>query len=295
MKINETTFLGRKGIEIVDDYKKIFITNELGGRILYYGTQSFNILHENQFEETEVIAEIPKTELKEYREKLGWNDFGGYKTWLAPQTNWDGPPYLDLDRGIYSMTWEVLADSNIKVICESPICRETSMQIKREILVYKNSTKIDINHILISATDENCQWGIWDVTQVKKTCVSTIVGELKQYELFGEKSVERDFIKIENDTITATAPANEKRGYKGYFLSGAKGFSTEFNIDGKKVTYLKEFDMDKSFEYAHKSNIEVYSDFNKNYAELEAHSPLFTFGKENKSNYFNITWSFKLD
>ena len=291
MKINETTFLGRTGVEIVDDYKKIFITNELGGRILYYGTEDFNILHENEFKD----AEISQSNLKETREKLGWNDFGGYKTWLAPQTNWDGPPYLDLDRGIYEMNWEKLENNDVKIVCTSPICRETGMQIKREIIIYKNSTKMDVNHILTSTTENDCKWGIWDVTQVKKPCISIIKGELNQYELFGEESKETDFLKIENGVITAIAPANEKRGYKGYFLSESDGFSTEFEINGKTITYLKEFNMKRLYEYAHKSNIEVYSDFNKNYAELEAHSPLFTFGKENKSNYFNITWSFKID
>ena len=295
MRVVETKFLGREGIEIIDEHKKIFVTNELGGRILYYGTEEFNLLHECEFDENVVIKDIETSELKDHRDQLGWNDFGGYKTWLAPQTNWDGPPYLDLDRGTYEMTWEQLKNGDVKIIKISPICRETGMIIEREVYVHADSTKIDINHKLTSTTDEDCQWGIWDVTQVKKPCVSTIEGVMTKYEEFGEPSERDEFLNFDRGMIDAISPANETRGYKGYFLSDGAGFNTIFDIDGKKVHYLKEFEMSAEYEYAHNSNIEVYSDFNKNYAELEAHSPLFNFGKDNKSNYFTITWSFKLD
>jgi len=293
MKIKERVFLGRNGIEVRDEMKKIFITNELGGRILYYGTEEFNILHENEFTETISVEDIKSENLKGERNNLGWNDFGGYKTWLAPQSAWDGPPYLDLDRATYDMDWKILDNGNIKVTQISPICRETGIELQREILIYRMSTKIEIKHIITSTLEKSCSWGIWDVTQVKKPCISFIKGELTQYEQFGESSCQKDFLKINDNDIVANCPANEKRGYKGYFLSDNNGFKTIFELGNSTIEYLKEFKTDMTKTYAHNSNIEIYSDCNKNYAELEVHSPLFNFAKIGESNYFVINWAFK--
>jgi len=294
MQIKECSYLGRNGYEIKDDFKKIFITNELGGRVLYYGTNETNLLHENEFNETVNIKSIEVSALKETRGDLGWNDFGGYKTWLAPQSAWDGPPYLDLDRDSYEMSYETLESGAIVVSQTSPICRETAIQIKRSYTITNNSTKMDVAHELIYHGETACSWGIWDVTQVKKPCTSIVTGELIEYEKHGEDSHVKNFINIDGDEIIAFCPANEKRGYKGYFLTDKNEFSTIFDIDSKKIMYKKEFEADKLNRYAHGSNIEVYSDFNKNYAELEVHSPLFNFAKKGESNYFTITWSFNI-
>ena len=147
---------------------------------------------------------------------------------------------------------------------------------------------------LTSTLDNICNWGIWDVTQVKKPCVSIIKGKMVKYEQFGKSSIEEDFVNIDGDIIVANCPAKEDRGYKIYVLSEDNGFKTVFETDEGKIEYMKEFETDISNEYAHNSNIEVYSDFNKNYAELEAHSPLLTFAKKGESNYFTVNWSFKV-
>ncbi len=226
------------------------------------------------------------------KKELGWLHYGGYKTWLAPQDNWNAKlPFFDLDSGAYTAT----VNKNV-VTLESPVCRETGMQFGRKISL-SNNGKITVHQTMTNRNQRTVTWGLWDVTQMKGKgkaifplhTDSKFEKRIKGYEDAGLS------LKNMKEHVTlheglAILNCNQKENFK-YGSDSDEGWLCGL-LDARPnqwLAYLKLFEAHFHSHYAHDCVTEVFDSGSLPYFELEVHSPLQKL-KPNESYTLQETW-----
>jgi len=148
----------------VDSYRltaglySLVVVPEIGGRIMEYSLDGRNVIWENR-EEYGRIYPITKE----------WHNYGGYKTWVAPQDSWGWPPDPMLDFGKANV--EVLQNPKglpvLKVIgCPS---LSTGVVFTKEI-VLNESGEVLLTQRMHDIGGKSVTYSVWDVTQVRTPC-----------------------------------------------------------------------------------------------------------------------------
>lgn len=275
VSVREVECLGFPSLEFANDIIKLIITPGIGGRIMGFGTLDTNILYQNPecfaLRQEATVSSI--SEIREQRLKRGYVLYGGEKTWIAPQDDWDGPPYMDLDHGSYDI--QVKEDQDcVKVELFSPVCRETKLRIKRVIEIPNEGNKITINQKIENHGTETVRKGVWQVAMLDRPAVVSLECEGKsQHEdgikIFGELTEQEKYIKKDNGK--AYIHCEEYKVFKvGTDVN--KGFVDTF-IKDKSLVFKIEFEPVDGF-YGHGCAVEVFNSVEYPYLEVEVHSPL---------------------
>lgn len=117
-----------------------------------------------------VIWENPEEFGRTYPITNEWHNYGGYKTWLAPQTNWGWPPDPMLDFGKANV--EVIHNPN-NDIPELKITGAASLA--SGIIFTKEISLNDSGEVLLRQRMKNIgnktvSYSLWDVTQMQTPC-----------------------------------------------------------------------------------------------------------------------------
>ena len=296
----EISFLSLQAYELDNGIIKLIFLPGMGGRLIsleFYGRELFYYppnLPDYELDLTRHIEDIAS-----YRRSHGWRLLGGYKTWLGPQDRWEGPPYLDLDSGIYSFKQENSDTGGWIGEMASPYCRETGVQLIRRFILEPNSIEIRLEQGLKNTTAVPVSWSIWDVTMVQGP--GTVIFPICP----GRPVVSgvKDFFGFEREqNITGKSPLEIKDGVaylncqeKFEFKYGSlpdEGWLEGFLPRGDKlIRYRKEFSVHPELPYAHGCAIEVYDSPNLPYFEMEVHSPLYTV-EPGETVWFPQVWKF---
>ncbi len=142
------------------------VVPEIGGRVMQYDLDGHPSIYLNP-------AEIGKTYSPS--EHSGWPNYGGYKTWPAPQNRWlvgggGWPPPPNLDFGTYSCQIVTDTPESSSVKLESPVeilskyaCQ--GLKFERQLTIYRGSTRVKVEQTLVNTGSQKVNWSIWDVTQ----------------------------------------------------------------------------------------------------------------------------------
>ena len=163
---------GWKALEMSNGIITLAIIPAIGGRIMVYDLGNFPYIYVNPAEigRTYDPADFPKNKM--------WPNFGGYKTWPAPQERWyadaDWPPPPYLDFGAYSYSIIKAFGDTVEVELVGPVERTTAfganyhgLQFKRNIKLFKGTSRVCIEQTMINCGDSTICWSLWDVTQVR--------------------------------------------------------------------------------------------------------------------------------
>lgn len=137
---------------------KLVVVPEIGGRIMEYSLDGKNIMWENpqEFGLTYPISE-------------DWKNYGGYKTWVAPQDIWGWPPDFMMDSGKANI--QVLQSTKglpvLKVI--GAPSRKLGVLFVKEITM-DESGQVTIKQRMANIGAKKVNYGVWDVTQVQTPC-----------------------------------------------------------------------------------------------------------------------------
>ena len=101
-----------------------------------------------------------------------WKNYGGAKTWPAPQgwddeQQWHGPPDPVLDTGRYRLETLQVRGATATVRMASPPDPRTGVQIVRSLQIAALSTRVRVNLTFRNTTARPIRWSIWDVTQLR--------------------------------------------------------------------------------------------------------------------------------
>lgn len=150
-----------------NDLVTLAVIPAIGGRAMQYDLGDHPFLWVNP-------AEIGRT--YEPAADAPWPNFGGYKSWVAPQGQWlrgggQWPPPPTLDHGAYMTTSETGDQGQVTLISTGPVenfdrWQAKGLSLTRRFTLRPRSTQVRVEQIIINHGTHPQQVANWDVTQV---------------------------------------------------------------------------------------------------------------------------------
>ena len=161
--VRAATFEGWRAEELFNDWIRVIIVPQLGGRVMQVQFGGHDYLFVNPRYKGQYISPAEAA-------KMGrWINYGGDKLWPLPEgrgdaEHWPGPVSDALDDGEYSF----------RVVSEKPTCTvrlegqadpATGLQFSREIAISGSSPEISFHAEMKNASDHPIRWSVQSVTQ----------------------------------------------------------------------------------------------------------------------------------
>ncbi len=258
--IREENYKGWPNSTILErEDTKLVIVPGIGGRIMEFSLKGKNPIWQNPAEYGKVypIANV-------------WHNYGGYKTWNAPQAVWGWPPDPFLDFGRVNV--EIMGDG-VRVY-GAPSLKAGIMFVKEITLIERGRARVVVRMKNIS--DKEVRWSIWDVTQVSTPCFVVFPAEKNSrfpegLYFFDEQSRESSQWKIKDGLVIV-----EYKGERGKV--GLDSSSNWMLYLKENLAYVKRFPTFPGADYPDEGcSVEVYTNSKElPYLEMEVLSPLVT-------------------
>jgi Domain of unknown function (DUF4380) len=160
-QVQAVTFEGWKAEELSNEWVRVTLVPQLGGRVMQVQFGGHDYLFVNPRYKGKYI---PPTEAGKR-----WINYGGDKLWPMPEghedaDHWPGPVSDVLDDGEYSLR-TISEESKCTVRLEGTADSATGLQFSREITVEGSSPKISFHAEVKNASNHAIRWSVQSVTQ----------------------------------------------------------------------------------------------------------------------------------
>lgn len=167
--VRQTNFHGWRAVSLSNGLIRLVAVPDIGGRIMAYDLDQYPFLY---------VDRVLAGKLFSAEENLGdgslaaWKNYGGDKTWPAPQgwddeSQWHGPPDPVLDSGRYTLDASGSDSQSAFFRMVSPEDDPTGLQITRQARIYPQSTRVDLELSFTNISERLIRWSIWDVVQLR--------------------------------------------------------------------------------------------------------------------------------
>lgn len=259
----------------------LVLVPQVGGRIMGLQWKTQDVFWVNPELAGQPLAVSRLSEPGVDKQALGFLLWGGNKTWLAPQEQWlNALPFIDLDSGPYTVTGITESPSQVVVTLRSPVCRESGMQITRQLTV--EATGWHLNHTLANCGDRPASWGIWSNSMVCRPAqvwlplgeTSQFQGGVKTFVQEGDSLAARSHV-VEQQAAMAIVHCEAPRKFKFGVDSDQGRVLTVMPLEsGAYLGWLTEFEVRATEPYGHGCTAEVFNAAAYDYLEVEIHSPV---------------------
>jgi len=132
----------------------------IGGRVMQYDLGGHSSIFINPDELTKIYTPSKNAD---------WHNFGGYKTWLSPQSRWPNtwPPPPIVDCGSYSSQIDSIEEDSISVLVTSPSEQWVTpgIRLERKATMYTGTSRVKIEQTMSNEGTSPVSWGIWSIMQ----------------------------------------------------------------------------------------------------------------------------------
>ncbi len=207
----------------------------------------------------------------------GWQNYGGYKLWPAPQADWNWPPPPELDRGPCRV--EVSEDGVLRLIgTPSP---QFGLRFDREISIAPSGGHVAIRQIAVNVSGESARASIWDVTQVTDECVGFVpLGDGAEFRALDAPLPDEQWRQLGDLLLVSPAGQSGK-----VFISGPPGW---LGCRVGRLLYIKAFPLADEPPPEPETPREVFTG-DQGYIELEIVGPAVTLAP-GESTSLTQTW-----
>jgi hypothetical protein len=99
-----------------------------------------------------------------------WYNFGGYKTWPAPQSAWNAggwPPPPTLDYGAYTVDDTTQTNDSVSVVISSSTEQwyAPGVKFERKATMYPGTSRVKMDETIINQGATAVNWSMWSITQ----------------------------------------------------------------------------------------------------------------------------------
>ncbi len=168
--LRETDFHGWSALRLDNGLVSALVVPEIGGRLLQFalGAQPFLFVNPKL-----VGKRFTPAEHQGDGSLLSWKNYGGDKTWPAPQgweraDQWPGPPDNVLDSGAYSAACQQ-TQTEAAVTLRSAADARTGLRIERRLSLTAASSRLQLDLAFENVAARTVRWSIWDIAQLDCT------------------------------------------------------------------------------------------------------------------------------
>ena len=202
------TFRGWSAWRLANEFVQLIAVPKIGGRVMAYDLGDHPFL----FVDPDLAGKLFSAEENQGDGSLAaWKNYGGDKTWPAPQgwdndEQWHGPPDPILDTGRYTVDEVVARPDRAAIAMSSLPDPRTGVQITRRFTLAPGSSRVQVELTFRNVSERAVRWGIWDVVQLNAARTLS------------------DGSRTHDPTCTVTAPVNPQSRF-------ARGFTVMFGAD----------------------------------------------------------------
>jgi hypothetical protein len=162
LRLERITYRGWK-----DSYRlsagpySLVVVPAIGGRIMAFSLGGRNSLWENPAEFGKLYGPNPDP----------WRNYGGYKTWNAPQSRWGFPPDTALDRGpahVRVLKTPTGAPRGLEILGQSS--DRFHLRFRKRVFLDPKTGAARLEQFMTNTGGKPQTWALWDVTQVPAPC-----------------------------------------------------------------------------------------------------------------------------
>jgi hypothetical protein len=294
--INNYNGWGWEVLVVHNNYITLGVIPSIGARVLQYdlGVDTFMIVNPLLF--GDYFYGTLNNSPTPYSTTWG---YGGYKTWPAPQSNWNWPPPPTLAWGNYDYeVFQYNRDSSmIWMKGQTEVLRTPGLRFDRYITVYRNSTEVKVTTVLFNDNPAPEEWGIWDVTQsiVRHNSQSDYQNFSVYFPITSQDDIWynpsfQDTVPDRREILPGIEQVKFYPTEGKIFASVPEGWLCY--VDEKdKQTYAKVFDIVEGAQYPDGGGIvQLYTNGSNKYMEIEVTGPLATIGANGDSIVFTEYW-----
>jgi hypothetical protein len=219
-------FLGWNAYEISNGLIRLVAVPDIGGRIMAYDLGP----HAYLYVDRTLAGKLFSAEENQGDGSLAaWKNYGGDKTWPAPQgwdheDQWAGPPDSILDTGQYHLDKCHSNAGEAVIQMTSPSGSPTGVQITRQATIRAGSSRVTLDLSFRNISQRSVRWSIWDVVQLN-------AGRLNST---GQLSPETECV--------VTAPLNPKSKYEsGYSVMFGDLNNPQWQVDHTNRLFLGSY------------------------------------------------------
>ena len=167
VRVEEFNFHGWDGVRLSNGIVEAVCVPEIGGRLMQFSLGP----HDYLFMNPELLGK--RFTFEEHAGDgtiLHWKNYGGAKTWPAPQGwdgegQWPGPPDPVLDTGRYGSETNN-DEASVSVLMTSPPDARTGLRIRRLLSLGAASSRLQLELSFENISERTIRWSIWDVAQM---------------------------------------------------------------------------------------------------------------------------------
>ncbi len=279
VRVIERDYHGWAALELSNGVVTVLAVPEIGGRVMEYSLGAENLLWVNERELGQLYA-APRN-----KQERVWHNFGGYKVWPAPQSDWGGPPDplgSELDGGRWTGSITSARGESAAVRLLSPQDRQvTGLQIAREITMPSNTTEVRIQETFTNISQRKITWSIWDVTQLPGLVDAggQPTGKAQVFVPLSPNSrTETGYWTLPNQAETDQYRTVDSgrllqvtyRKQTGKVFADSKAGWVAYVDDERGLTYVKRFEVNETAQYPDDgATVEVYTSGKLPYLEME--------------------------
>ena len=162
-------FRGWQAASLSNGLVRLAAVPDIGGRLMAYDLGDYPYL----FVAPDLAGKLFTTAENQGDGSLAaWKNYGGDKTWPAPQgwdgpEQWPGPPDAILDAGRYHLVELSSTGSEARLRMVSPAGSPTGVQITREARIAAGTSRVNLHLSFTNIADRPVRWSIWDVVQLR--------------------------------------------------------------------------------------------------------------------------------
>lgn len=219
-------FHGWTAYEISNDLIRLVAVPDIGGRIMAYDLGTYSYLYVDR----ELAGKLFSSEENQGDGSLAsWKNYGGDKTWPAPQgwdnaNQWPGPPDSILDTGRYHLNVFHSDAFEATIQMTSPPGSSTGVQITRRATIQAGSTRVRLDLSFHNISQRDIRWSIWDVVQLNAERRSST----------GQLIPERECV--------VSAPLNQQSKFEaGYYVMFGDPHNPQWQVDLDESLFLGSY------------------------------------------------------
>jgi hypothetical protein len=162
-------FRGWPAVYLRNGLATVVAVPDIGGRLMAFDLGPYPFLYVDR----DLAGKLFTLEENQGDGSLAaWKNYGGNKTWPAPQgwdteAEWHGPPDPILDSGRYTLIDSGVDGKSAWVEMVSPPEPYTGLQITRKACLLAGSARLALDLSFTNISQRPVRWSIWDVTQLR--------------------------------------------------------------------------------------------------------------------------------